>query len=546
MFFKSLGFLVAAVATVTSGYDVACIYPQKAPEDVFVARQRVIWDASPGTETPYVIHITHELTTCVMMCAAYHSPGVKDPLTYEDTMFTAPEFGQNAYSMVMCMAQCKAYTFLADVEWASKMVNSYGFEINFPDDRLDIRDAYDKCNGGTTCDGDCSDICDIMEADDYHPYTIGHYMGILVSEHYNKDGWNRLGDKTYGRIADGPVDCTGSCRVFQDTYGYDPRPDPRISGGMNPDNKYECEGDCRRWQPLQEGDEVGSLKQQEFVAPHIGFNAQHYLREPRILLEDPEYDLYQQSLDVIEEVRHTSSNMTRKDAINLMDNKLFVRRTIQKAAIAQFAESGEMSFEDYLLYLWGISTVEIDSMLQAWKEKVHHDLVRPTTVIKYWDDDMLLTFGGQRGADGPVEIAARDFEAFIRVMPHGEFPSGSSCLCTGYMEFTDLFLSRSYGRSITDFGSEYNDFVYDDMEHLRHICGQSRIWGGMHYPEAVPAGEEACAGLGLLGLRMIGEIRNNSPFPNPWYFGTPRPVCGADSIDAPSSADMDMSSSPEN
>merc|ERR1719446_131775 len=42
---------------------------------------------------------------------------------------------------------------------------------------------------------------------------------------------------------------------------------------------------------------------------------------------------------------------------------------------------------------------------------------------------------------GPVDIAARDFEAFIRVMPHPEFPSGSSCLCTTYQEFTDMWMT---------------------------------------------------------------------------------------------------------
>merc|ERR1712154_556951 len=143
---------------------------------------------------------------------------------------------------------------------------------------------------------------------------------------------------------------------------------------------------------------------------------------------------------------------------------------------------------------------EIDALVQAWAEKVKHDLVRPTTVIKYWDDDILYTFGGVRTATGPVEIEARDFEAFIRVMPHGEFPSGSSCLCSTYKEYTDKWTMDHYNGTITNFDNVYNSLNFTDMAELAQICGESRLWGGMHYEAAIPAGEQACAGLGTLGV----------------------------------------------
>jgi len=349
---------------------------------------------------------------------------------------------------------------------------------------------------------------------------------VLVRNYFDRDGFNTLGDMTYSRTVDGPVPCTASCRLHQDTSGYKPRPNPRDFPEENPDmNKYDCTGDCRRWQPLQEGDKLGSLVKQEFVAAHIGEYAHTYLREATITLEDPMYNLEDDSRQVIEEVKMTSSDNYKKDAIAMMDNKLNVRRAIQDAVNAEVFDSGEMSFQEYTMYLIGISTAEVDGLVQAWKEKRHHDLVRPTTVIKHWDDEILNTFSGDRGYDGPVDIAARDFEAFIRVMPHPEFPSGSSCLCKTYQEFTDKWLMDRYNRTITNFGSSFNDIVFEDMSDLREICGQSRIWGGMHYVASVPAGEEVCAGLGELAVTWSDNVRNGATFPNEWFKGDGVPSC---------------------
>jgi len=462
------------------------------------------------------------------MCVSYHTPGMLDPLMLEPTKFTVPPYGQNAYSILMCMSQCNQWV-VQDFEYYNKMRDEFGFDVKWVEDasQQDIFDATNSCpEDQNSCARGCGAICGIIMGSGFDPYTVGSYLGVLVRNYFDRDGFNVLGDMTYGRMVDGPVPCTGNCRLLQDTSGYAPRPNPRDFPEENPDtNEYDCTGDCRRWQPLQEGDIYGNLVEQEFVGAHIGEYAHTYLRNATITLEDPMYDLYSDSLQVIEEVKITSSDNYKKTAIAMMDDKLAVRRAIQNAVKAEFGDSREMSFQEYTMFLIGISTAEVDGLVQAWKEKRHHDLVRPTTVIKYWDDDILNTFSGDRNFDGPVDIAARDFEAFIRVMPHPEFPSGSSCLCTTYQEFTDKWLMDRYNRKITNFGSEYNNIVFDDMSDLREICGQSRIWGGMHYPESVPAGEQVCAGLGELAVAWSDNVRNGATFPNEWFRGDGVPSC---------------------
>jgi hypothetical protein len=399
------------------------------------------------------------------------------------------------------------------------------YPVEKPNERRDFKDAYELCGSGQNCNGRCKDLCDLV-LPDYNPYDMGHWLGLRVRDYFDNDGWNSNGDMTDDLASEDPVECTGSCRTYQDTWGYAPRPDPRTSEPSDEaSNKYDCEGDCRRWQPLQEGDEFGSLRRQEFVAPHIGYDAKTYLRNASVTLEDPMYDLREDSLQVIEEVKMTAGDDYRKDQIRLMDNKIKVRSVMQEAIKDQLGTPGDMSLQGFLVYLIGISTAEIDGVIQTWLEKVHHDLVRPTTVIKHWDEDVLNTFGGDMSVDGPVNIAARDFEATIRVMPHGEFPSGSACLCKLYQEFTDVYLEEIYGKSITRFGNTYNSKIYDDMSELSQICGDSRVWGGLHYPPAVPAGAAICAGLGTLASEWTIDLQNGSDFTNPWYRGTPRPVC---------------------
>jgi len=366
----------------------------------------------------------------------------------------------------------------------------------------------------------------MLQEDNYHPLTMGLVAGFRVMNFLKTDGWNADGMSQYSHRDDAVGPCTGNCRKFQDTSGYAPVPNPRTYPLLSDDtSKYNCTGLCRSWQPLQEGDDVGSLKNQEFVVPHIGEHAHTYLRAPSLTLTDPEYDLYADSLLVIEEVRITSGDDYRKAAVKVFDDKLKVRSIIQ----GNFRNQIDVSLQDYIIYLYGMSMAEYDGVIQAWHEKVAHDLVRPTTVIKHWDNDMLMTFGGDVDHDGPVDIAARDFEAFIRVMPHPEFPSGSSCLCTAYMEYTDLYTDSNFDTTLKYIDHKEMDtqFNFTDMTDLRDHCSISRIWGGIHYAAAVPAGEDICTGLGELGFEYVTKMKNGSTFgkSGPLYKDDERPIC---------------------
>merc|ERR1719343_1351230 len=99
-----------------------------------------------------------------------------------------------------------------------------------------------------------------------------------------------------------------------------------------------------------------------------------------------------------------------------------------------------MSFQEHVLLSFATSVAEYESVIHVWRQKAEHDLVRPVTVIKQWDDDVLNTFGGNRSVDGPVDIVAREFESFYPLIePSPEFPSLGACFCEVLMEFYDLY-----------------------------------------------------------------------------------------------------------
>ncbi len=156
----------------------------------------------------------------------------------------------------------------------------------------------------------------------------------------------------------------------------------------------------------------------------------------------------------------------------------------------------------------------------VWKEKVRHDLARPPTIFegKFRGMD-IQTWGGPYRSVQTVK--RKDVEPYKRVMPHSEYPSGSSCICQGVADYTNAFLNATgvvlptllaelkAGSSKVEPGSTPATDVtlsYDTIDALAEVCGSSRLDGGMHFTAAVPAGAELCAGIGAEGFKYASDL----------------------------------------
>jgi hypothetical protein len=149
---------------------------------------------------------------------------------------------------------------------------------------------------------------------------------------------------------------------------------------------------------------------------------------------------------------------------------------------------------------------------------------------------------------GVKTIKGKDFESWVRVMPHSEYISGSACICQSIKDFTEEWMTLTdgtlkresfsntfipggsiaipiatdapggreapflVGSSKTEPGvtpSSDLTLVADTMSEFRDQCGESRLDGGMHFSKSVPDAYALCDGIGtqaaLYSLDLLGE-----------------------------------------
>eukprot|EP00798_Chlamydomonas_sp_ICE-L_P005034 gene5034-34821_t len=315
-----------------------------------------------------------------------------------------------------------------------------------------------------------------------------------------KDGWNFDGAlNKYGRP------CTGNCAIYGDNG---PVPYTPVNNPFAPPTSPE------RYSPLVETNGKGFSFSQAHVTPHIGRAPFQILTTPRFsqeeidarTIDNPMYDLQAGGAAAIEEVRITGKSDYRKTVIEFMNNKI----NLAGGLIMRLREAYKLSLEQQLMYHVGYTTVEHDSIILTWREKIRFDLVRPTTVVQGMGDMEINSF--KRPNEGTGKMSALDWNPYIRTMPHSEYPSGSGCICTVVSEYVDAFVDDQYG--IPSFKTSWKfapgsskvepgttpakEIVleFDNMSQLRDLCGESRIWGGMHFQASVPASYQLCEGIG--------------------------------------------------
>lgn len=140
------------------------------------------------------------------------------------------------------------------------------------------------------------------------------------------------------------------------------------------------------------------------------------------------------------------------------------------------------------------------------------DRIRPTTVLQsmYRDETITSYQGPAAGSAGP--ILGQEWQPYLRVMPHAEYPSGSSCICKAFARVAILFKGNDIVADIgepavrtmpagtsnveKDFPSNDVTLSFNTWDEIAERCGVSRLNGGMHFTAAVPDGEVMCEAIG--------------------------------------------------
>jgi hypothetical protein len=271
----------------------------------------------------------------------------------------------------------------------------------------------------------------------------------------------------------------------------------------------------------------GFFYYQEHVTPHIGTTAVfRYLPESERTTRyapDPAYTPNRRK-----EMRRVVDRMALLDDVKKMqveafDNKVLIANAVFGAFVGkvltdgyQDTELGQsgliLSYERLVHFVAGYLAAEYDSVIIAWKEKIRYDLIRPTSTIKRWKGGTKEITTWTPNTVGVQTFQSSDFEAYIRVMPHSEYVSGSACLFEGVKDYVEDYLD-AIGLSI-DFPVAIGPFpagsssvepgltpaqeltlTYSSIAAMADTGSESRLDGGMHFGAAVPGGQIICSGI---------------------------------------------------
>lgn len=351
----------------------------------------------------------------------------------------------------------------------------------------------------------CQD--DISECDDLStPWGIAYTSVKDWLTWTEEDGWNR----------DGTLQQKFNLRPFSDW-----RNEP-----YNPVNTPWNVTFLTRWTPLLEDDGNGFSYHQTHVVPHIGSTAKSiYIADKdlcRRTVPDPGYDLKKEIRLALK--RTSQLDDRKKMAIEFLDNKTnsLARLSRQWRALHGI---GELSFQKWADDYTTNSAI-YHALLVNWREKTRHDLVRPTTVAQILGKGKVaMTYAGP-GA-GIQKIPVDQWEPFIRTMPHAEFPSFSACICEVFREASVLANNGSdqIGGTVSQKFSAGSSAVepgivpeqdlvleWTRFSDIAKDCGQSRLDGGMHFTDAIPAGVQLCTGIAGTIYKAVGDlIAGNKP-----------------------------------
>ncbi|MDH3763488.1 MAG: vanadium-dependent haloperoxidase [Gammaproteobacteria bacterium] len=317
------------------------------------------------------------------------------------------------------------------------------------------------------------------------PVGIGNVAGQAVVLGRERDGMNQLGD------ADGR---SYNPEPYKDTTGYKP---------VN--TAYELFNPSR-WQPDLQRQGMGLYKIQQFVTPQYGLTEPYSYRNPKKFRVRPpinsnhlSFGRYKRQAD---EVLEASANLTEEQKLKseLFDNKI---NSLGFSAIFTAFSQG-LGLREFIELDFLTNMAAHDAGVVIWQEKRRHDAVRPFSAIRYLYGDSPVTAWGGPGQGTVSDLPAREWKSYLEEADHPEYPSASACFCQAHGQSARLYLGNDNlnwtvlaeaGSSRIEPGitpANDTELFFPTWTDFVHDCGQSRVWAGVHFQDAVDQSRRLC------------------------------------------------------
>lgn len=312
---------------------------------------------------------------------------------------------------------------------------------------------------------------------------IGNLAAKAIIAHREKDGMNQLG--TEGGRKYNPL-------PYADYLNYQPANTPYQL--LHPS----------RWQPSKGKVGIGIYRSQHFVTPQLrvtkpySYNRPDRFRAPPPVNSDiRNYSGYKNQVD---DVLRASAQLNdeRKMAAELFDDKIISLATSGDYAVS----SRNLSLFDSIHYEFLDNLAAFDTSIATWDNKFRFDAVRPFSAIAYIYRNEHVTAWGGPGKGTVNNIPANQWRSYLNVADHPEYPSGSASFCGAHAEIGRLFFKSDELNWTVNFAqgsSQIEPGITPQRDMSLHFrtwtdfeitCGLSRLWGGVHFPDSLPAGRD--------------------------------------------------------
>ncbi|MBE0658962.1 MAG: vanadium-dependent haloperoxidase [Bryobacteraceae bacterium] len=341
------------------------------------------------------------------------------------------------------------------------------------------------------------------------PAGLGNLAGKAIVAFRERDGMNQLGDE--GRVKYNRI-------PYSDYTGYEPA-----------NTAYDLR-DPSRWQPRVVPVRNGIFRVQQFVTPQYAetkpysYNTPNRFQTPRPDASNPRgprgHQAYKAQAD---EVLMASANLTdhKKLMAEMFDNKI---NSLGFSAVFAALSRG-LSLMEFIHLDFLTNLAAFDTGIAVWKEKARWDAVRPFSAIQYLYGNRPVTAWGGPGKGTVNDLPANQWKEYLNVADHPEYPSGSAAFCAAHAQSARRFLGSDQlnwsvpvpkGSSIIEPGvTPANDIVlgpWPTWTAFEQDCGMSRLWGGVHFRDAIEAGTPLGREIGNLAYEFLKRhIDGNAP-----------------------------------
>ncbi|MCC3653755.1 MULTISPECIES: vanadium-dependent haloperoxidase [Streptomyces] len=324
------------------------------------------------------------------------------------------------------------------------------------------------------------------------PVGLGNAAGNAVVEKRENDGMNQLGNEGGQKYHQRP---------YSDYTGYKPVNTP-----------YKIRNPSR-WQPAIVSTGNGIFFAQSFVTAQLGRAEPYSFADPKdLLVPKPRSSnhrnraAYKRQAD---EVLRASANLT--------DEQKLKAEFFNDKLIFASGFMGEVS-DDLMEFIHSATASHIagfDVMLASWYNKRKYDAPRPFTAIRYlYAGEKLRAWGGP-GKGTVDDMPAEDWQSYLQVSDHPEYPSGSTAFCAAQAEVgklvgggdkTDIRYDVEKGGSYIEPGvtpAKDTSIRWTDWNEMVDDCAKSRVWGGVHFRAATEASKGLGAKVGESSYRYV-------------------------------------------